>query len=97
MTLKHTAKPSHEFKRDLAWWKTYLHTFKDVLYFDYQSKTHVHVDVCNTAAGAFWQGLLPAVSPLHINYKEVAAVVEAVQWWAPYWHEQTVAVHTDST
>jgi len=103
---KHKVRLSREFKQDIEWWRTYLHCFNGVVYFDEQSRIRVHVDACNKAAGAFWQGNwrytvfdcdMPAVSALHINYKEVAAVVEAVKCWAPFWGGQTVIVHTDST
>lgn len=103
---RHEIRLSYEFKRDLAWWRTYLHSFDGVMYYDEQAKVSVHMDACNTAAGGFWQGQwryavfqcdLPAAANLHINYKEVVAVVEAVKCWAPSWCGRTVVIHTDST
>ncbi|KAK7464563.1 hypothetical protein BaRGS_00037873 [Batillaria attramentaria] len=40
---------------------------------------------------------MPAAEDLHINYKEVCAVVQAVSRWAPRWCGKSVIVHTDST
>ena len=58
------------------------------------------------AAGTFWQGKwtytvlecdMRAATRLHINYKEICAVVRVVEDWAHSWHGKTVIVHTDST
>ena len=66
---------------------------------------HVLVDECNAAAGTFWCGhwqyLMfdcdqPAASPLHINFKEICAVVSAVDRWAYKWRGKSVVIHTDS-
>ena len=66
---------------------------------------HVHIDACNLAAGSFWMGRwnylvfkydMPKVSTLHINYKEISAVVTAVDNWANMWAGKTVIIHTDS-
>lgn len=103
---RHKTLLSSGFKRDVLWWLTYLQRFNGVVYFDEQAKEHVHVDACTVAAGAFWQGQwrysvfacdIPAAESLHINYKEVLAVTEAVRCWAPKWRGKTVVVHTDST
>ena len=73
----------------------------------YNASECVHVDACtDLAAGTFWQGKwthtvfecdMPAATRLHINYKEICAVVRAVEDWAHSWHGKTVIVHTDST
>jgi hypothetical protein len=39
---------------------------------------------------------MPNVAKLHINYKEITAVVAAVDNWANMWTGKTVIVHTDS-
>lgn len=103
---RHKARLSAEFHADLQWWLSYMHVFNGVVYFNQQSNEHVHVDASNMAAGAFWNGDwqytvfavdMPAAYKLHINYKEVCAVVQAVSRWAPYWKGKHVVVHTDST
>lgn len=83
-----------------------MHVFNGTVYYFHNAKQHVHVDACNIAAGAFWQGDwqytifekdMQAAKELHINYKEVCAVVQAVTRWAPMWCGQEVIIHTDST
>lgn len=58
------------------------------VYLDKNANEHLFVDACNLAAGAFYKGDwvysvfshdLPAASDLHINYKEICAVVLAAQ------------------
>ena len=80
--------------------------FNGTVFFDQQVKQHVCVDACNMAAGAFCQGDwmytlfrcdMPAAQHLHIDCKEVCAVVQAVSRWAPLWYGKNVIVHTDST
>ena len=82
-----------------------LCVFNGTVYFARDAEQHVYVDACNTAAGAFYQGDwvysvfqtdLPTAAKLHINYKEVCAVVQAVRRWAPSWRGKSVVFHTDS-
>ena len=103
---RHKALLTTEFKADLGWWLSFLRVFNGTAFFDRCSREHVFVDACNLAAGAFHKGDwaysvfqqdIPAASDLHINYKEVCAVVMAVQRWADQWRGKTVIVHTDST
>lgn len=102
---RHKARLSAEFHSDIQWWLSFLTVFNGTVYYSSIEKEHVHVDACNAAAGAFWCGHwkylvfdhdLPSASPLHINYKEVCAVVMAVSNWLPMWQRKTVIVHTDS-
>ena len=77
------------------------------MYYNASECVHVHVDACtDLAAGTFRQGKwtytvfdcdMPAATRLHINYKEICAVVRTVEDWAHSWHGKTVIVHTDST
>lgn len=82
-----------------------LFTFNGTVYYNTGACEHVHVDACNKTAGIFWQGHwrytvfecdMPLVASLHINYKEICAVVKAVDYWAPFWQGKTVIIHTDS-
>lgn len=102
----HKVRLTSGFKGDLSWWLTYLRVFNGTVFFNEQTNVRVHVDACNQAAGAFCQGDwlytvfhcdLPAAEKLHINYKEVCAVFQAVKQWAPLWRGRTVIVQTDST
>lgn len=102
---RHKAQLSSEFHADLQWWLSFLHVFNGTVYFSCD-KEHVHIDACNVAAGSFWLGKwnyvvfecdMPKVADLHINYKEMSAVVTAVDNWASLWAGKTVIFHTDST
>ena len=103
---RHKTRLSKAFHADLQWWLSFLCIFNGTVYFARDAKQHVYVDACNTAAGAFYQGDwvysvfqtdLPAAERLHINYKEVCAVVQAGRRWAPCWRGRSVVFHTDST
>ena len=43
----------------------------------------------------FWIGFLPLI--LHINYKEVLAIVLAAKQWGSKWCNQHVIIYSDST
>lgn len=102
----HKVRLSAEFKKDLHWWLRFLKTFNGVVYYSDCETNHLHVDACNTASGAFFNGDwqysvfsedIPTAKNLHINYKEVCAAVQGVERWAPFWRDSNVVVHTDST
>jgi hypothetical protein len=102
----HKVKLTIDFKKDIEWWLSFLFTFNGTVYYNKGETHHVHVDACKKACGAFWRGDFQyvvfhkdqkAASQLHINYKEVCAVVNAVEKWAPDWAHSVVVVHTDST
>ena len=102
----HKAKLSQEFMKDVHWWLTFLDTFNGVVYYRVADKLVVHTDACNEGAGAFCNGdwiysnwaedCKPAVN-LHINYKEVLAVIIAARRWGETWKNTEVTVCTDST
>ena len=64
----------------------------------------VHTDVCYEAAGVFngdWGyynffSEIPAMSDLHINYKEVLVVIFMAERWAPLSSCKHVIIHSDS-
>lgn len=102
---KHKIKLSHAFKLDVQWWLTYLFRFNGVSYYNEGPVQVAHADASNNAAGIFWRGdwqyiswekEWPRAQSLHINYKEVLAIVLAVKRWAPVWANSTVYIHTDS-
>ena len=103
---QHKAKLGMEFKKDVQWWLSFLHSFNGTVFFNSGQTHHLHVDACNRACGMFWAGDwrysafcqdIRAANSLHINYKEVCAAVEGVRTWAPCWTNSVVIVHTDST
>lgn len=103
---RHKARLSSSFYSDIDWWLSFLSVFNGTVYYHEDCVEHVHVDACNAAAGAFWKGQWkylafdvdwPAASSLHINYKEVIAVINSVNHWAHMWKGKRVIMHTDSS
>ena len=45
---------------------------------------------------ARWDLDYPAISPHHINVKEMAAVLVAARRWCETWRDKRVVIHTDS-
>lgn len=103
---KHKTRLTKAFHEDLQWWLSFLTVFNGTVYFHQHATQHVYVDACNTAAGAFYQSDwvytcfekdIPAAKNLHINFKEIIAVVKAVERWSHLWAGKSVVFHTDST
>lgn len=81
--------------------------FNGVVY--YRVAEHEHTvlsDACVVGAGAFcagdwtyvnWDIDLPKASKLHINYKEILAVLAGVNRWSHSWTNSNVTIVTDST
>ena len=74
--------------------------------FSKHAKQRVRVDACNIWCGAVCNGDwrytvfrrdMPATEKLHINYKEVCAVFQAVQRWVKCWEGKEIVIHTDSS
>ena len=96
-----------EFYADLSWWISFLALFNGkCLFLDRIPTTDVQADACAFGAGAFFRGDWayhsfvmdnPAVRDLHINYKEVLAVVLAAKQWRSKWCNQHVIIYSDST
>ena len=68
--------------------------------------TSLFTDACNVGAGAYyegdwfycnWSADCPELDNDHINLKELAAVVLAIQRWAPLWTNKRVFVWSDNT
>jgi hypothetical protein len=97
---------SNEFRKDVRWWLAFLDHFNGTVYYRICEQTTVHTDACNVGAGMFcegdwwyinWKHDMSAVTKLHINYKEVMAIVLAARQWANKWQNMDVLVLTDST
>ena len=102
----HKCKLTGEFYKDVRWWLSFLHRFNGVVYYHKCDQINVHTDACNTGAGMFcmgdwhyinWCKDIPAVNKLHINYKEVMAIVLSAIQFADRWCNLDVVVVTDST
>ena len=101
----HKIKLSKAFKLDVEWWLEFLHTSNGVVYYRECERYVVHTDACLQGAGMFcggdraysnWNLDEPQYTNLHINYKEVMAVVLAAKWWGSRWANSNVTVITDS-
>ena len=103
----HKALLSLEIRKDFLWWSNFLQTFngKSTI-LDKQPLYGVFTDACDDAAGGSfgkdwyyfnWECDLPEASSLHINEKEVLAVVLAAQRWSKYWVNKHIVLHSDNT
>ena len=98
----HKAKLGYAFKSDIAWWRRYLIECNGVVYYHaLDTNIVVHTDACNVGGGAFshgdwfyrnWSVDIPQASNLHINYKEVLAVTQAIEQWDT-WQGNPNAMH----
>ena len=102
----HKCKLSSDFKNDLKWWLQFLAKFNGTVYYRDVCKITCHTDACQEGAGMFchghwhyinWKQDMPKASNLHINYKEVLAIVWAVKIWACHWKNCDITIVTDST
>ena len=81
--------------QDINWWLMFMETFNGrLVVLDKQPITMVYTDACNAGSGSIlgsdwfycnWTLDWPAANRLHINYKELLAIVIAATCWAPYW------------
>lgn len=103
----HKAKISDAFKKDILWWLKYLDSFNGVIYYRIaDNKYAIHADACDNGGGAFCNGdwyyvnwkldLDAAHTRLHINYKEILAIVMGINRWAHMWSNSDVTVFTDN-
>ena len=109
-TLKHASHRSiisSTVRSDLVWWQNFLSSFNGrSALLDKKPIECIFTDACNEAAGGSfgcdwfyfnWDQDLPAASALHINEKEVLAVVLATQRWAPLMQNKHVIIYSDNT
>jgi len=101
----HKTRLTHAFKLDIKWWLHFLHTFNGVVFMCSTVSQVVHTDACNSGAGMFfngdwmylnWHCDFQEAENLHINSKEILAVVIAAERWGKYWANSEVTVCTDS-
>ena len=88
-------KLNQDFYDDLAGWLSFLNVFNGkCMFLEKCPTTDVETDASSLAAGAFFRGDwiyhafvsdLPSIRDLHINYKEVLAIVYAAQHWCKCW------------
>ena len=102
----HKIMLSKDFMADIHWWLDYASTFNGTRMLSNSIIIPpVHVDACNVGAGiAFngdwayinWAEDWPEVQHMHINFKEVFAIVAAVFRWGHLWCNAKVTFLTDS-
>ena len=102
----HKTVISPEMRKDLLWWSTFLETFNGrSAVLDQQPLFSVFTDACDDVAGGSfgcdwfyfnWKQDLPEAATLHINEKEVLAVVLAAQRWAKFWVNKRIILHSDN-
>ena len=101
----HKTRLTHAFKLDIKWWLQFLCTFNGVVFIRNAISQVVHTDACNSGAGMFfngdwmylnWNCDFQEAESLHINSKEILAVVIAAERWGKDWANSEVTVCTDS-
>ena len=95
-----------DFYADLFWWSRFLAVFNgERLFLDFVPECSVQTDAPFKAVGAFFQGdwryfnfvaESDLLADLHINYKEVLAVVMAAENPTNQWSNRHVVIHSDN-
>ena len=100
-------KFNKEFYADLSWWISFLSVFNSkCMFLEKVPTTDIQTDECPTAAGAFFHGDslyhsfvldISEVRNLHINFKEVLAIILADKRWGKLWCNKHVIIQSDNT
>ena len=100
-------KFNQEFCADLSWWISFLSVFNGIcLFLERLPATDVQTDASTYRAGAFFRGDWfyhsfvmdsPSLRNLHINYKEVLAIIFAAKRWGHQWRNHHVIIQSDNT
>ena len=96
-----------ELVEDIVWWQSCMNHFngKSIIR-DERAIETLYTDASVEGAGAFynndwvylnWSRDMPIWSDLHINMKEILAVVIGCLRWAACWENKTIYVMTDNT
>ena len=96
-----------DFHADLQWWSMFLDTFNGKCNFlDPRPLTSLQTDACDVALGAAFESDwfycnffvdFPALTSLHINYKEAICIVLSALRWAHCWRNKKVHIFCDNT
>lgn len=99
-------KLSMEAKADIAWWRNFIEVFNGkAVFIDPSPITSVYSDACTAAAGAVfgtdWYYCnfdidWPEMSHLHINYKEILAIILCAYRWGPFWTGKHIRIGSDN-
>ena len=102
---RHKSRITTCMQEDLLWWIRNANQFNGITPIaENRPVVSVCTDACDSGGGAYHQGEWchvawidwPEVAALHINYKEVMALVPAVCLWGHTWRGQRVYVYCDN-
>ena len=104
--VSHKALISKAVKEDLLWWVNFLANFNGrSALLDAQPLECVLTDACDDGAGGVfgsdwyyvnWIRDIPQAQNLHINEKEVLAVVLAAHRWGSLWSNRRIIIQSDN-
>ena len=102
----HKVRLSKVVRADIDLWLNHMYLFNNTFMLSKPLlQDHVTVDACNIGAGIAygtdwayirWEEDWPAVANLHINYKEVLAIILAAFRWGHLWANAKIQILTDS-
>ena len=101
----HKSRITANIREDLRWWINNVQAFNGCTPIaETREFTHICIDACVEGAGGYhgddwyhlqwrdWEG----THPFHINYKEVLALLPAVELWGHSWKDKLVLVYSDN-
>ena len=96
-----------DMRLDIQWWDEFMYSFNgSALILDDAPDTIVYTDACEQAGGGHceddwfycnWSVDVPEIQDLHINLKELMAVVVAARHWCHLWTNKHVLVMSDNS
>lgn len=97
---------SSDMRQDIHWWLMFMETFNGKsAVLDKSPITTVFTDTCNAGCGGVygadwfycnWSLDWPSAQNLHINHKELLAIVMAATRWASYWSGKRLYIMSDN-
>ena len=93
----------HDFQKDLAWFKKFVHKFNGTSFFVKNSvDAEIHLDACLTGIGAvfknfIYQAQIPdKFQAWHIAALEIVNIFVALKVWAADWSGKAIEIHCDN-
>jgi hypothetical protein len=105
---RHHIRITASARADITWWANFMSLFNGTVHFVSSMPVpaaYFTSDACMVGGAAVfnqdwfyvnWQIDCPDIAPVHINIKELAAVLLAAKRWAHLWQNQHVVLYTDS-
>ena len=96
-------KLTAEFCKDLNWFRTFIHQFNGVVYYDLRPvQAELHLDACLTGFGGIFDNQCYAL-PIPKNFKnysivhlEMLNIVVALKIWAQQWSSKKLRIKCDN-